>query len=69
MPYLEPVMVERQFAKRLPIYDSVKYYKGMCPIAESIQPKIMQFKTNYRNLGLAKKKARILHKVIKKFHS
>jgi len=55
VPYLEPVMVERQFVKRCPwVYNDVVYHKGLCPVAEKIQEKIMQFKTNYRDLDLAK---------------
>lgn len=67
VPYLEPVIAERQFVKRCPsIYNNVRYEKGLCPIAEEVQQKIMQFKTNYRELELAKKKANILYKVIKR---
>ena len=66
--YLEPVIAERKFVKRCPwVYDHVRYEKGLCPIAEKIQPKIMQFKTNYRDLMLAQKKADCLAKTIKKF--
>lgn len=66
--YLEPVIAERKFIKRCPwVYDKVRYEKGLCPVAERIQPKIMQFKTNYRDLRLAQAKADILLKVIKKF--
>lgn len=65
VPYLEPVMAERTFVNRLPaVYENVFYHEGICPTAESIQPKIMQFKANYRNLELAKQKADVLHKVI-----
>lgn len=68
VPYLEPVMAERTFVNRLPdIYEDVFYQKGICPAAEAIQPKIMQFKANYRNLELAKRKADVLHKVIEKY--
>jgi len=68
VPYLEPVISERIFAKRLPqIYNNVNYREGLCPVAEKVQAKIMQFKTNYRDLDLAEKKADILRKVIKKF--
>lgn len=68
VPYLEPMIADRAFAKRLPeIYKDVKYEEGMCPVAERIQKKIMQFKTNYRDLELAKIKADILSKTIKKF--
>jgi perosamine synthetase len=68
VPYLEPMMVTRQFAKRCPyIYKNVSYHEGLCPVAERIQPKIMQFKTNYRDMSLAEKKADILRKTIKNF--
>ncbi len=67
IPYFEPVIEERAFVKRNPhIYNNVYYYKGLCPIAEQIQPKLMQFKTNYRDLELAKEKAGALEKTIKK---
>lgn len=70
VPYLEPMVVNRQFAKRCPwVYENVGYPQGLCPIAESIQPKIMQFKTNYRDVKLAEMKADILRKVIEKFSS
>lgn len=73
VPYLEPVMREGYYyGKGCPIicphYKIERSYgKGLCPIAESIQPKIMQFKTNYRDMELAEKKANILHKIIRKF--
>lgn len=66
VPYLEPVIYNGVYKKRLPeIYSDVNYEPGLCPVAEQIQPKIMQFKTNYRNIELAKQKADILYKVIK----
>ena len=68
VPYLEPVMVERKFAKRYPeVYKDVVYHEGLCPVAERIQAKVMQFKTNYRDMKLAKVKAEVLSAVIKKF--
>jgi len=68
VPYLEPLIKKRKFVYRLPeIYNDIYYHEGLCPIAEKIQPKIMQFKTNYRSLDLAEKKAKILRKVIKKY--
>lgn len=67
VPYLEPCMSERQFVERCPaIYKDVKYEKGLCPIAESVQPRLMQFKTNYRDLDLAEKKASILFDTIRR---
>ncbi len=68
VPYLEPVMVDRKFVKRCPwVYNNIKYEKGLCPVAEEVQAKIMQFKTNYRDLRLAKIKAMALEKTIKKW--
>ena len=43
---------------------ALNFLSGNCPIAESLQPKIMQFKTNYRNEELAIKKAEALYKTI-----
>ena len=61
-------MSERNFVKRLPdIYDNVFYEQGLCPVAEDIQKKLMVFKTNYRNLELAKYKAEVLKKLINKY--
>jgi perosamine synthetase len=68
VPYLEPVIAKGKFVRRAPwIYNKIKYPKVICPIAERIQPKIMQFKTNYRDLRLAEKKAKVLRAVIRKF--
>jgi perosamine synthetase len=68
VPYLEPMVAERRFANRCPgVYEKVSYPQGLCPVAEKIQPKIMQFKTNYRDTTIAEKKADILKKVIRKF--
>ena len=58
-------MVEKKFIKRYPeIYKDLEYPKGLCPVAESIQPRIMQLKTNYRDLNLAKQKAESLKKTL-----
>lgn len=65
VPYLEPVIADGTFAKRLPeVYKDVKYEEGLCPVAERVQKQIMQMKTNYRDLELAKQKADILNKLI-----
>jgi len=67
VPYLEPLMLTNEFRKSNPqVYSQVVFYPGICPVAESIQPQIMQFKTNYRNLKLAKHKANILKRTIDK---
>lgn len=68
--YLEPVIAERKFVKRCPwVYENVKYEKGLCPVAERVQKKLMQFKTNYRDIELAKAKAEVLRKTIQKLSS
>lgn len=68
--YLEPMIENRAFVERCPqIYKNIRYEIGLCPNAEMVQPKIMQFKTNYRDPKLAEVKAEILLKTIKKFKS
>lgn len=54
--YNEPFMKE---------YNS--YLKGSCPVAESVQPHLMQFKTNYYDEDTINKKAEALRKTIKDF--
>ena len=67
VPYLEPVILEEKFIIRYPqIYDEIDYNLGLCPVAEDIQKKIMQFKTNYRSISLAKAKSEILIRTINK---
>ena len=68
IPYLEPVMLDKKYIKHYPeLYSQISYEEGICPVAEKIQAELMQFKTNYRDLSLAKSKAKILKKVINKF--
>jgi len=68
IPYLEPVMSERRYVDHYPeIYSDIFYEKGLCPIAENVQRELMQFKTNYRDLNLARSKAEILRKVIREY--
>jgi perosamine synthetase len=68
VPYLEPVMEQRKFVERCPsIYDTITYGKGLCPVAESVQPRIMQFKTNYRDTSLAAEKVKALKNTIEFF--
>ena len=72
--HLEPVMsdlyeqVKRnpdrypQFAGRLP-----QYGPGQCPVWESIQPRVIQLKTNYWSADDARRQADILAKTIRYF--
>jgi perosamine synthetase len=57
VPYLEPALLNKQFGR-------VTLTKGLCPVAEGLQQRIMAFKSNYRDLGLAKQKAEVLSKLI-----
>ncbi len=67
VPYLEPLISTGKFRESNPaIYENVSFPNGICPNAELIQPQIMQFKTNYRDLKLAKVKSEILRETIKK---
>jgi perosamine synthetase len=71
VPYLEPIMTRLEFYGRgcpleCPLYEGKAVYgKGLCPNAEALQPKMMQFKANYRDLKIAEKKAAALRKTIK----
>lgn len=71
VPYFEPVMTQMDFYGRgcplgCSLYNrEIVYDKGLCPQAEAIQPKLMQFKTNYRDTELAKLKTEALRKTIK----
>jgi len=67
VPYLEPLISTGKFKEaNMNIYENLNYVQGLCPNAELIQPQIMQFKTNYRDLKLAKRKAQILKDTIRK---
>ena len=57
VPYLEPAFHDLEV-------NGVTYAAGLCPVAEEVQSQIMQFKTNYRDLKLAKEKADILNDLI-----
>lgn len=50
-----------------PALSHLGYEKGLCPIAEELQPKLMQFKTNYRDSEFAKRKADALRKTLRHF--
>jgi len=68
LSYLEPVITSGQYKHRCPdLYNDLEFPMGLCPLSEDIQPRLMQFKTNYRDLDLAKRKADILAKTIEEF--
>ncbi len=73
LSYLEPILQNRNFSGKNNFMDKLykrqfqSYKKGLCPVAEEIQPQILAFKTNYWNWQEAEKQAEILKKTIKFF--
>ncbi len=74
LTYREPIFQNRKFlGGNFPIDSEIykgkkqEYKPGLCPVAERIQPKLMQFKTNYFDLDEARKQAVILRKTIDSF--
>ena len=70
--YSEPMMREKVFLKSGYLSpdqglegDRFAYEHGMCPVAEEVQPEMMSFKTNYRDMETAKQQAGILGDLIK----
>ena len=57
VPYMEPVY-------RGLVVNGHEYDAGLCPVAERVQARVMQFKTNYRDLAVAQRKAEVLAKLI-----
>jgi len=56
-PYLEPALRGRTVG-------GVTLAPGLCPKAEALQQRLMQFKTNYRDLGVARVKTDLLATLI-----
>jgi len=68
LSYEETLMAEGHYKKHCPmIYDKLQYHRGICPNAEAIQPKLMQFVTNYGSVDEARPMADALYKTIKFF--
>jgi len=68
--YLEDVMKNYRFygkgcPHRCPLYEGhVEYKAGLCPVAEQVQPKLMQLVNNYRSLEEAGPKVEALAKTV-----
>ena len=68
LTYLEPMFVDMNLLGREKFISTVNkssYQRGLCPVAEKLQPRLLQFKTNYWNLDLAYEQAEILVKTLK----
>ncbi len=67
VPYLEPAILNKDYVNLNPlVYENIEI-SGSCPNAELIQKEMMVFKTNYRDIALAEKKAEVLQKTIRYF--
>ena len=60
------VFGKRKVLFEKPIYNGnlQEYKHGLCPVAEEVQPKMLQFKTNYWDLEIGKEKIEALAKTI-----
>ena len=68
LTYQETLMASQTYKRIAPhYYQDLDYPNGICPVAEEIQPKLMQFVTNYGSLEEAKPFVDALVKTIKYF--
>jgi perosamine synthetase len=66
--YEETLFSSGEFQKRAPYYyRGVSYKKGICPVAEKIQPRIMQFVNNYGSPEEAAPRVEALKQTIRHF--
>ena len=66
LTYLEPLFLKRLFGHREKFIGR-EYAQGLCPVAEIVQPRLVQFKTNYWNVEEAFSQAEILQRTIQHF--
>jgi len=70
LTYLEPMFVQLSLLGRerwITDANKRKYKVGLCPVAESLQPLLLQFKTNYWAPEEAEMQADILRRTIRSF--
>jgi len=70
LTYLEPVFqrTSYHFSTLSPPIRRIQNFKlGLCPVAESLQPLLLQFKTNYLDIDVASQKVEALSKSISYF--
>ncbi|MDD4900557.1 MAG: DegT/DnrJ/EryC1/StrS family aminotransferase [Patescibacteria group bacterium] len=71
LTYLEPMFQRLDFSGKEIVINKLyqgqlqEYKRGLCPVAEKVQPQILAFKTNYWDWRKALKQAEILKKTIK----
>jgi perosamine synthetase len=66
LTYLEPLFRDRLFGARNRFIERL-YTKGLCPVAEIVQPRLVQFKTNFWRRSDAEEQAEILCQTLKSF--
>ena len=69
LTYLEPAFREKSFLGREKLFDGITYEKGLCPVAEMLQPQLLQFKTNYFDTAECEAQAEILKKTVAFFNN
>jgi len=70
LTYLEPMFQEFSLLGRenfISMENKSKYKEGLCPIAERLQQRLVQFKTNYWNINDGIKQAEALSKTLASF--
>lgn len=70
LTYLEPMFTNQTLLGRerfISADNLLRYRKGLCPVAEFLQPRLVQFKTNYWDLSRAHQQAEILQKTLSTF--
>ena len=68
LTYQEPFFRQMTMLRRETLLNKgVSYEDGICPVAEALQPRLLQFKTNYWDTEVAKVKADVLAKTIRYF--
>lgn len=67
LTYLEPAFRNKMFLGREALCEGYEYGRGLCPVAEMLQPQLLQFKTNYFDSAQAEAQAEILQKTIAYF--
>jgi perosamine synthetase len=66
--YQEPIFATGAFRRHAPFYyEHISYPQGLCPVAEKLQPRLMQFVNNYGSVEEAMPKVDALVKTIDHF--
>jgi perosamine synthetase len=67
LTYLEPLFRDALFGARKRFIERT-YKKGLSPVAENVQPRLVQFKTNFWCRAEAEEQAEVLYKTLKSFN-